>query len=180
MKNILVFSLLIPAFALMLHGCCGAIPNITNSTAGKLCPAEARNCYENNYFSVTYPDGWTVEGDNFSKKFYFNGPGEIDSRPYCEILVGEPHLEWSSKTYINSVKIATKLMPWLNITSEGNRTIDGVQAYQVFAEPDSDHTLQMVSLLNVYTYSISCEAPKDNFSTYEPQFESIITSFKTW
>lgn len=177
-KKLIVLLL---AFALLLHGCCGAIPsNGTNSTptANKLCPTGVKNCYENYYLSVIYPDNWTVHEEDISKKVYLFGPGEIDSRPNCEITVGEPHVEWSFSEYINSIKIANNLVPGLTVVSEGNRTINGLQAYQVFYTTDNN-TLQVVYMFKIYPYTISCGAPQATFSTYEPQFESIITSFKT-
>ncbi len=179
MKNIFSFFLLILAFAILLHGCCGVIPNNgTNSAASKICPSGEKNCYENYYFSVKYPDGWTVQEDT-SKKVYFLGPGESDSRPTCEVTVGQPHVEWSFNTYITSLKIAAQIDPQLTVLSERNRTINGLQAYEFFfATTEGNHTIQTVNMLKIYPYTVFCDAPQANFSTYEPQFESFITSFK--
>jgi hypothetical protein len=180
MKNIFGCFLLTLVSAILLHGCCGAIPsNGTNSTASKLCPTGAKNCYENYYFSVTYPDGWTVQERN-SKSVSFLGPAEVDSHPTCGISVGQPNVGESFSTYINSIKIATQIDPQLTVISERNRTINGLQAYEFFfATNEGNHTIQTVYLLQIYPYTIFCDAPQTIFSKYEPQFESIITSFKT-
>jgi hypothetical protein len=173
-KKLIVLLL---ASSFIFYGC--------TENQAKLCPNGVKNCYENdNYgFLVTYPEGWQVE-EGGSATVTFISPQEAgqSGAPNCFIKVGQLPDNQSFSDYIDTQKAVFKEHPQLTLISEANRTINGLQAYEfisIYVPETENHTLQQeVIVKDRMDYIITCGAPQTLFTTYKPEFENIITSFR--
>jgi len=156
-----------------------------NASTNFECRHDAiKNCYSNDeyHFSVTYPEGWTVSGFPLVT-VVFVGPSEDNITSNCNI--GEESVGGTTLgEYADIVKnhYTERYGNDYSLLSESNITVNGLQGYEITSTIKKTDYVQeskrAVFIKDQTVHVITCVASTSTFSKSEPDFDSIISSFK--
>jgi hypothetical protein len=146
-----------------------------------------KNCYYNDEyrFSLSYPDGWNTTDQIPFVTISFLGPTEDNFTSNCNIAEDTIAAGTTLGEYIEFVKNHYRERYSDNTYSllqESNITVNGLQGYEYISTLNrGDHvqkTKRAIFVKGQTVYLITCSSILSTFSNSEPDFDTIINSFK--
>ncbi|NYZ79287.1 hypothetical protein H0N99_04020 [Candidatus Micrarchaeota archaeon] len=159
-----------------------------NASTNFQCRHDAvKNCYYNDEyrFSLTYPDGWRTSDQIPFVSISFLGPTEDNFTSNCNIGEEELPAGTTLSQYVDAVKNHYRELYSDDIYAllqESNITVNGLRGYEYISTLDrGDHvqkSKRAILLRGQTAHIITCSAVPSTFSKSEPDFDTIINSFK--